>query len=135
MSRQWSKTDAFAHYNVEMENTRWSWSGVSDDGTSAVLVFWADGVRRDADGNFIYADDDDLDADWRRGPGHTARVRHLCHVQDILGGKFNAVIARAEDKNASPRKIASCYPHEGVTWTLTKFDPSTGAFAARATRS
>lgn len=135
MPRQWSKTDAFARYDVEMDNTRWSWSGLSDDGASAVLVLWADGVRRDADGHFIYADDDDLDAAWRRGPGHTARVRHLCHVRDELGGKFNAVIARAEDKTASPRKIESCYPHEGVIWTLTKFDPMTGAFSARAARS
>ncbi len=135
MPGQWSKTDAFAHYDVEMENTRWSWSGVSEDGKSAVLVLWADGVRRDADGSFIYVDDKDLDAAWRRRPGHSARVRHLLHVRDELGGKFKAIIARPEDVKASPRKIASCYPHEGVIWTLTKFDPATGAFAARAERA
>jgi hypothetical protein len=135
MSRRWSKTDAFAHYDVEMENTRWSWSGISDDGRSAVLVLWADRVRRDPSGNFIYEDDKDLDAAWGRRPGHSARVRHLIHVRDELGGRFNAIIARAEDVNASPRKIDSCYPHEGVIWTLTKFDPSSGAFAARAERA
>lgn len=134
MPRQWSKTDAFAHYGVEMENTRWSWSGVSDDGQFAVLVLWADNVRRDAEGNFIYEDNKDLDAEWRRRPGHTARVRHLLHVRDQLAGKFNAIIARAEDRNASPRKIQSCYPHKGVVWRLTNFDPSTGAFTAQAER-
>ena len=135
MPRQWSKTEAFAHYDVEMENTRWSWSGVSADGRSAVLVLWADRIRRDPDGKWIYEDERDLDAAWRKRSGHTARVRHLTHISDELGGKFNAIIARAEDVNASPRKIASCYPHEGVIWTLTRFDPTTGAFAASAARA
>jgi len=118
-----------------MENTRWSWSGVSADGQSAVLVLWADGVRRDSAGNFIYEDNKDLDAEWRRRPGHSARVRHLLHVRDALGGEFNAIIARAEDVKAEPRKIQSCYPHEGVVWTLTSFEPATGAFTARAQRA
>jgi len=135
LPRQWSKTEAFAHYDVEMENTRWSWSGVSEDGRSAVVVLWADGIKRDQAGNWIYEDDKDLDAEWRRRPGHSARVRHLAHIQNQLGGKFNAVIARAEDTKASPRQIASCYPHEGVVWTLTMFDPDTGAFAASAARA
>jgi hypothetical protein len=52
LPRQWSKTEAFAHYDVEMENTRWSWSGVSEDGRSAVVVLWADGNNRDQAGNW-----------------------------------------------------------------------------------
>jgi hypothetical protein len=36
------------------------------------------------------------------------------------------------DVNEDPRRIASCYPQEGVTWQLDEFDESTGAFTAHA---
>jgi hypothetical protein len=110
-----------------MENTRWSWSGVSEDGQTVVLVLWKDRVDWRAGS---YADDQELDADWRRRPGHTARVRHLKHCVEQLGGKFRSIIARAEDVNASPRKIAASFPQEKAVWQIDTFDERTGAFTA-----
>lgn len=129
MSKQWSKTDAFAHFDAKMTNTRWSWSGISADGDTVVVVLWSDAVKG-RDGQLTYADEDDLDAAWRKRPGHGERIKHLKHCQQLLGGRFRAVIARPVDPNADPRNIASCHPQQGVWWQLDHLDEATGAFRA-----
>jgi hypothetical protein len=130
MPKGWTKTEAFAHFGVELDNVRWSWSGVSPDEETVAVLLWQDGVRRDGD-RIVYADDEDLNAEWRRRQGHAARVRHLAHCL-ARGGRFRAVIARAADVNADPREIASCFPQQGVWWQLDSFDEATGAFTAHA---
>jgi len=127
--RTWTKTDAFGHFGVMLANTRWSWSGVSRDNDVVALVLWKDAVKA-SNGAFTYADDDDLDAEWRKRHGHGDRVRHLILCRDRLDGRFRAVIARAVDVDADPREIAACYPQEGVWWKIDKFDENTGAFTA-----
>lgn len=131
MARSWSKTDAFALFGVGLDNTRWSWSGVSPDGATVCVLLWQDAVKRAGD-RFEYADDEDLDAEWRTRLGHTARVRHLAHCRDQCDGRFRAVIARAVDTAADPREIDSCFPQQGVWWQLDSFDEGTGAFTAHA---
>jgi|ERR1051325_8465881 hypothetical protein len=129
MPRNWNKTEAFAHFGVQLDNVRWSWSGVSANSGVVAVLLWQDAVKG-REGQLSYADDEDLDAPWRERLGHAARVRHLAHCRDHLDGRFRAVIARAVDVNADPRKIASCFPHEGATWKLDHLDESTGAFTA-----
>lgn len=129
MARTWTKTEAFAHFGAELENVRWSWSGISPSGDVVVLVLWQDAVRGKG-GAVTYADEDDLEAEWRRRPGHSARTRHLIHCRDHLGGKFRAVVARAVDVTEDPRRIGSCYPQTGAVWQLDRFDETTGAFSA-----
>lgn len=130
MAKSWTKTEAFESFGVAMENVRWSWSGVSPDGKSVVVVLWQDRVQGRG-GELTYADDEDLDAAWRRRPGATARVRHLNHCAEHLDGRFRAVIARARDPHANPRQILECFPQQGVIWQLTSFDPENGAFSAK----
>jgi hypothetical protein len=129
MPRQWNKTESFGHFGAAMTNTRWSWSGVSPDGGVVVVVLWQD-VVKGRDGRLTYADEDDLDADWRRRPGHSERIEHLRHCRDNLEGRFRAVIARAVNVNADPRDIAACHPQQGVWWQLDHLDEETGAFRA-----
>lgn len=129
MPRRWSKTEAFEHFGTTLTNTRWSWSAIGDDGSVVVLVLWQDAVKG-RDGKLVYHDDTDLDAEWRKRPGHAERVRHLAHCRDALDGRFRAVIARAVDKEADPRDIASCHPQERVWWQLHELDEVTGAFSA-----
>ena len=133
MPRTWTKTDAFAHFGTIPDNTRWSWSAESTNGDTVVLVLWQDVVKR-RDGALTYADDEDLDAAWRRRPGHSARVRHLKHCRDHLDGRFRAIIAKAEDVKADPRKIESCFPQRDVWWQLDSFDEKTGAFTAHVVK-
>lgn len=133
MARTWNKTEAFQHFGTRLTNTRWSWSGISDDGQVVALVLWQDAVKG-RDGKLVYRDDEDLDAEWRQRPGHAERIRHLAHCRDELEGRFRAIIARAVDKDADPRDIASCHPQEGVWWQLDHFDEESGAFTAHAVR-
>lgn len=133
MPRQWTKTEAFAHFGATMTNIRWSWSGMSPDRNSVVVVLWQDAIKR-TDGQFVYADDEELDAAWRQRPGHAERIEHLRHSRDCLDGRFRAVIARAVDIHADPRDIASCHPQQDVWWQLDHFDEATGAFRAHALR-
>lgn len=133
MPRTWTKTEAFAHFGAELENVRWSWSGVSPDGGVVVLVLWQDGIKG-RNGELTYADEDDLEAEWRSRPGHHARTRHLKHSVDQLDGRFRAVIARAVDTDEDPRRIASCHPQEKAIWQIDRFDEKTGTFAAHVVR-
>lgn len=106
---------------------------MSPDGGTVVLVLWRDGIKG-KNGDLTYADEDDLDAEWRSRPGHHARTRHLKHSIDCLKGRFRAVIARAVDVNEDPRRIASCHPQEAAVWQLDRFDGQTGTFAAHVVR-
>jgi hypothetical protein len=133
LPRTWTKTEAFDRFGVKLINTRWSWSGTSVEGDVVALVLWKDAVKP-SNGVFVYADIDDLDAEWRKRPGHAERVKHLARCRDELGGRFRAVIARAVDEKADPREIASCYPQERVWWQLDEFDDGTGAFTAHVVK-
>ena len=133
MARSWTKTEAFAHFGVVLENVRWSWSGVSKDGSTVVLVLWQDGIEG-RNGDLRYADEDDLGAEWRQRIGAKRRSEHLKQAVDQLGGKFRAVIAKAVDTEANPRQIEKCFPQQGAEWQIDHFDESTGAFAAHVLR-
>jgi hypothetical protein len=134
MPRTWTKTEAFGHFGTQLTNVRWSWSGVATDGGVVALVLWTDAVKP-LDGRIVYLDEDDLDAEWRRRPGHADRVRHLLHCRDELGGRFRAVLARAADEDADPREIAACFPQQDVWWQIDELDEATGAFRAHAVRA
>lgn len=133
MPKGWTKTTAFDHFGVHLENVQWSWSGGSDGGETVAVVLWQDGVKG-RDGNLIYHDDEDLDAEWRERIGNKRRIIHLAHSIDQLGGRFRAVIAKAEDITADPRKITRCFPQEGVYWQIDSLDRTTGAFTAHVIR-
>lgn len=89
---------------------------MAEDGSAVALVLWQD-VVKGRDGKLVYHDDSELDAEWRKRPGHGERIRHLAHCRDELNGRFRVVIARAVDREADPRDIASCHPQEGVWWS------------------
>jgi hypothetical protein len=131
--KTWTKTSAFGHFNVPLENVQWSWSGISDDKSTVAVVLWQDGVKGRG-GAPTYHDDDDLEAEWRDRIGNHRRIQHLKHAVEHLGGRFRAVIAKAVDVTADPRKIERCFPQEGAFWEVDYLDESTGAFRAHIVR-
>lgn len=133
MTRTWTKTEAFEHFDVKLENVRWSWSGVSEDGKTVALVLWQDGVRGKGQAP-RYHDDEDLDAEWRQRIGAKRRIEHLKHAVESLDGRFRAVIAKAVDTDADPRQIAKCFPQQGVFWQIESFDEVSGSFTAHVTQ-
>ena len=133
MPRAWTKTEAFDHFGVSLENVQWSWSGISLDEQTVALVLWQDAVKG-RHGELTYNDDQELDAEWRQRIGNKRRIEHLRHAMTNLDGKFRAVIAKAEDVTADPRKIAKCFPQEGAFWSLDYLDDESGAFRAHIVR-
>lgn len=132
--RKWTKTEAFAYFNVELENVRWSWSGLSKDGDVLALVLWQDALKG-TNGELRYRDDEELDAEWRERIGAKRRIEHLKHAVTHLDGRFHAVIAKAVDTTADPRKIEKCFPQQDTAWQIDSFDENTGAFTAHALRA
>lgn len=133
MRETWNKTTAFAHFGIDLVNTRWSWSGRSADQSEIALVLWQDGVKG-KNGDLTYDDTEDPTAEWRSRPGSTERTQLLKYCRDHLGGRFRAVIAVAVDVAADPRQIARCFPQKDVYWQLDVFDETSGAFTARVVR-
>ena len=131
MPKSWTKTEAFGHFDTELENVRWSWSGISRDQNTVVTVLWQDGVKKNDD-RFVYWDDEDLQAEWRTRTGARRRSEHIQHAIDHCQSRFRAVIAIARDVNSDPREIDRCFPQQGVTWHIDSFDYDTGAFKAHA---
>ncbi len=134
MPRTWSKTEAFGHFGVQLENVRWSWSGISSDGKTVALVLWQD-VVKGRSGELRYHDNEDLEAEWRQRTGAKRRIEHIKYAVDRLPGRFRAVIAKAVDTTADPRQIEKCFPQENVIWEIDFFDETTGAFTAHAVRA
>jgi hypothetical protein len=133
MRKQWTKTTAFGHFGVTLENVQWSWSGISDDAQTVAVVLWQDGVKG-RDGGLVYLDDEDPAAEWRQRIGNKRRVQHLRHALEALDGKFRAIVAKAVDVHADPRKIEKCFPQEDVFWRVDSLDDITGAFTAHVLR-
>lgn len=133
MAESWNKTTSFAHFGVDLVNTRWSWSGRSADQSVVALVLWQDGVKG-RNGDLTYDDTEDPTAEWRSRPGSTERMQLLKYCRDALGGRFRAVIAVAVDVTADPRQIERCFPQKGVFWQLDDFDETSGAFTAHVIR-
>lgn len=133
MRENWNKTTSFEHFGAKLVNTRWSWSGQSDDGSVVALVLWQDGVKG-KNGDLTYDDTENPNAEWRGRPGSIERTQLLKHCRDNLDGRFRAVIAVAVDVEGDPRQIDRCFPQKGVFWQLDYFDDVTGAFTARVIR-
>ena len=133
MRETWTKTTAFEYFGAVLVNTRWSWSGRSEDGSVVVLALWQDGVKG-RNGDLTYGNTDEPDAERRSSPGETERTNFLKHCRDYLDGRFRAVIAIAADVNADPRQIERCFPQKDAFWQLDEFDEATGAFQAHIIR-
>jgi len=99
------KRDVMARFGARLKNVRWSWDGVTDDG-SVVFIGWADEVVRSADGTPIeYRLVKDVDAPQAL-PGAAERVGH---VRELLNAEAAGylVLATAKDPSAVPREIES----------------------------
>ncbi len=134
MREYWNKTTSFAHFGITLVNTRWSWSGKTEDDSVVAVVLWQDGVKG-RNGDLTYDDTEDPNAEWRDRPGSKERTANLKICRDSLGGRFRAVIAVAADVAVDPRQIERCFPQKDVFWELVDFDDTTGAFSARVVRT
>jgi hypothetical protein len=119
------REDAFAAFGTKLRNVQWSWSARSQDGSKVVATFWQDRFYRDGQRQ-MYAFPA-LSADERSRPGFRELVENLTWARDHCGGQVRAVISRAKDPNADPRKIINSRARHDIILQLVAFDQETGA--------
>lgn len=127
MAGKLTHTAAFAHFGTVPRNVQWSWSARSDDGRTVVVTLWQDLFTR-KDGRATYSRPA-FAPDRKRPPGLKELIENLVWSRDHLNGRFNVIIAKAKDVNASPRSIDECFPTKMIM-RITHLDPETGAFTA-----
>jgi hypothetical protein len=133
LSKEWTKTQAFAEHDTECSNPRWSWSGRSADNRTVALTFWADRFIDFKARPIVYRDEGwGNNAERVARPGNQERIRNIRFAIDNLDCKVRVVMAKAKDINASPREIDSCWPHAKLVMRITEFNDATGEWAAES---
>ena len=125
MPKHFTHAKCFATFGVKPKNPRWSWSGRSEDGTSVAVTLWQDKFEN---GGRTYKSWEDRSEDWKTSPGFVELIENLAHARDHLNGLVHVILAQAKDKNASPRSIARCFPHESLKMRVIELDQDKGSF-------
>lgn len=119
--------EAFAFFDTYPDNSRWSWSAVSEDRLKVAVTIWENEMG--TDGTFDLFGHPRL-ADWTSKPGNRERIRNLKIARDACGGLFHVIWVTARDLNETPWTIAGRYPEEHLMMKLTALDEATGEFSA-----
>lgn len=126
MAKKWTLKECHRALGTIPKNSRWSWSGRSEDGNTVCVQLWQDLFT---DQGKTYATGDILaETPWVGSLGHLELVENLQWAQSHCDGKVSVIIAIAEDKDEAPRKIQECFPHLKLTMKVSMLDTTTGAF-------
>jgi hypothetical protein len=126
LSKRWTHAACFAHYGTKPKNTRWSWSGRSDDGQTVSVTLWQD--RFTDQGRTYRVAAGDFGDVTKSKHGYAEFLENLQHAKTHLDGLVRVVVARAEDTTAIPRKIASCHPQDKLIMRVVQLDTEVGSF-------
>ena len=129
MKRTWTLSTCFEHFGAARSRRHFGGSAVSHDGEIVVVAMWEDEIVRQ-DSRATYRS--------RFGPtlkGKSQRVSlqwktHLKWALAHCEGCVRVVVLTAEETQANPRVIRSCYPDDALIMQITDFDAKTGFFQA-----
>lgn len=136
MAKDWTLTEAFAHFGAERKNQRWIWSARTADGNALVVALWADRFDMKQNPPVYDGTESESDASWvANRPGNREHLQDLAWGQDHCAGEFRVVMVRAKDPAARPREIADCFPKDGWVMRLIELDRALGQFRAMLVKS
>lgn len=129
MRQDWTLSTCFDHFGAARSRRHFGGSAISNDGGTVVVAMWEDEIVRQ-DSRITYQS--------RFGPALKGRsqrvskqwVAHLKWAISHCNSCVRVVVLAAEDAQASPRVIRSCYPDDSLIMQITDFDPKTGFFRA-----
>jgi hypothetical protein len=129
MKQVWTLSTCFEHFGAARCRRHFGGSAVSHDGRTVVVAMWEDEIVRE-DSRATYRS--------RFGPalkGKSQRVSmqwitNLKWAITRCKGCVRVVVLTAEETQANPRVIRSCYPDDALTMQITHFDSKTGTFQA-----
>jgi len=131
MAENWTLPACFAHFGVVASHRHFSLSAVSSDGKTVVVAMWEDEFERQGD-RIIYQS--------RYRPIFKGKLRRISNqlianlswARNHCNGLVRVVIIQAEDVQANPRTIKSCYPDNSLIMRITHLDTQTGVFRAES---
>lgn len=126
MPREYSHSECFAFFDTVPRNPRWSWSGRSADGGKVSVTLWQD--RFEDKGQVYRSWGSDRPGEWRSRPGFVELIENLAHARDHTQGVVHIILAKAKDKNASPRSIERSFPHPDLRMKVAELDEEAGTF-------
>lgn len=126
MPKEYSHTDCFEFFGVVPRNTRWSWSGRSEDGTSVAVTLWQD--RFEDKGRVYRSWKTDRPGEWKSRPGFVELIENLTVARDNADGAVHVILAQARDRDAIPRSIARCAPQPNLKMRIVELNEDEGTF-------
>lgn len=126
MPKEYTHTECFSFFGTVPRNTRWSWSGRSEDGREVAVTLWQD--RFEEKGRIYRSWQSDRPGEWKSRPGFVELIDNLAHARDSNGRLVHVILAQARDKDATPRSIARCFPHPTLKMRVIDLDQSEGTF-------
>lgn len=130
MKHDWTLTTCFEHFGAARSRRHFGGSAISDDGVTVVVAMWDDEIVRLNDGRITYQS--------RFGPalrGKSRRINlqwisHLKWAVAHCDGLIRVVVLTAQDPQADPRVLKSCYPDDRLIMQVIRLDTKTGFFEA-----
>jgi hypothetical protein len=129
MKRVWTLSTCFAHFGAARSLRHFGGSAISSDGQTVVVAMWEDEiVHRDSGATYRS----------RFGPalkGKSQKVSNQwrAHLQWAIAhcnSLVHVVVLKADDAEADPRVVSSCYPDDSLVMRITNFDAYSGIFEA-----
>jgi hypothetical protein len=133
MKTDWTLSTSFEHFGAARSRQHFGGSAISNDGRTVVVAMWEDEIAREHD-RVTYQS--------RFGPALKGRsqkvsLQWITHIKWAIkrcNSHVRVVVLTAEDRDATPRVIRSCYPDDTLIMQITGFNAKTGCFeAVRAT--
>jgi hypothetical protein len=130
MKTAWTLSSSFEHFGAARSRQHFGGSAISSDGRTVVVAMWEDEiVRRDDCVAYQSQSGPTL-----RGRSRKVSLQWIAHFKWALAhcnGCVRVVVLTAEDTEANPKVIRSCYPDDSLIMRITNFNAKTGCFEAR----
>ena len=126
MTRKYSHTECFEYFGTSPRNTRWSWSGRSEDGKAVAVTLWQD--RFEEQGRVYRSWQTDRPGAWHSRPGFVELIENLAHARDHTEGLVHVILAKPKDPAASPRSIDRCFPQPRLKMRVVDVNEHEGTF-------
>lgn len=127
--RKWTREACFKHFGAVCRNPRWSWSARSNDGKTVVMTMWDDEIVWDGK---VATYGSLPKKSTRNRPGESERLENLKWALDHCDGIVRVVRMSATHKDPYTRKIAKCFPDDGLIMRVVHLDEKGRTFRARS---
>ena len=131
MRQAWTLSTCFEHFGAIRSRRHFGGSAVSSDGGTVVIAMWEDELIRERN-RCTY---ESRFTPTLKGKSPRISQQWIAHLKWAIAhcdSRIRVVVLTAQNTEASPRIVASCYPDDSLIMRITGFDSTTGFFRACA---